>query len=429
MPLNALTGTRIRERRAQSGLRQADLARAAGLSPSYLNLIEHNRRKVAGPVLARIAAALGVTPQTLEGDGDADLGAALREAAAGAALAVEVERAEEFAGRYPGWAALLAAQHRRMMQLERTVEALSDRMTQDPHLSATLHELLSATASVRSTAAILADTPDIEPEWRERFQQNLSDDTARLASGAEALVAYLDGVAAPETGIASPQEELEAWLAARGWNLPALEGVGDVAAVLAEAAELASQSARTLARGWLMQWAADAAAVPAATLCAAVADCGPDPMRLAHRLGAAPAVVMRRLAMVPDAAPGAGLVICDGSGTLLLRKPVAGFAVPRFGAACPLWPLFEALARPAQPVRAVIRMAGRGGRTVEAVALAMPDYPDGLDGPAVVRAAMLLLPLEAPEDTVREVGSSCRVCPRPGCAARREPSIMGEGTA
>ncbi|MCB1843770.1 MAG: hypothetical protein KDI09_12470, partial [Halioglobus sp.] len=30
----------------------------------------------------------------------------------------------------------------------------------------------------------------------------------------------------------------------------------------------------------------------------------------------------------------------DGSGTLTLRKPVAGFSLPRFGAACPLWPLY-----------------------------------------------------------------------------------------
>ena len=51
MPLTALTGSRVRERRLALGMRQADLARDAGISASYLNLIEHNRRRVAGDVL------------------------------------------------------------------------------------------------------------------------------------------------------------------------------------------------------------------------------------------------------------------------------------------------------------------------------------------------------------------------------------------
>ena len=44
MPRSTLTGTRIREKRTVQNIRQADLAREVGISPSYLNLIEHNRR-------------------------------------------------------------------------------------------------------------------------------------------------------------------------------------------------------------------------------------------------------------------------------------------------------------------------------------------------------------------------------------------------
>lgn len=427
MPLNALTGTRIRERRAQAGLRQADLARAAGVSASYLNLIEHNRRKVAGEVLARIAAALGVSVQALAGAGEADTVAALREAAAGAAaVPVEADQAEEFAGRYPGWAALVAVQHRRLMQLETAVEALSDRMTHDPHLSASLHELLSAAASVRSTAAILADTPDIEPDWRDRFQRNLADDSARLALGAEALVGYLDGVAAPETGIAAPQEEFEAWAEAQGWHLPALEEGADPARLLEGASHLASRAARDLARRWLEVYARDAAALPLAPLQAAVADLGLNPWRLADRFGADPAAVLRRVAVLPGQA--AGLVVCDGSGTLVFRKPVPGFALPRFGAACPLWPLYDALVRQLQPLGVRVVVAGRQAAGFDAWAWGAPAYPAGFDAPAVLRAHMLIVP--APDDgaQARAVGTSCRICPRAGCSARREAPIMAEGS-
>ncbi|MDP1576045.1 MAG: helix-turn-helix transcriptional regulator, partial [Cypionkella sp.] len=45
MPISALTGTRLRERRVALGQRQADLAETVGISASYLNLIEHNRRR------------------------------------------------------------------------------------------------------------------------------------------------------------------------------------------------------------------------------------------------------------------------------------------------------------------------------------------------------------------------------------------------
>ena len=66
MPLNELTGSRLRERRLALGMRQADLAAAAGISASYLNLIEHNRRRVAGDVLIRLAQVLGVEVGALE---------------------------------------------------------------------------------------------------------------------------------------------------------------------------------------------------------------------------------------------------------------------------------------------------------------------------------------------------------------------------
>ncbi|NJS38360.1 MAG: DUF2083 domain-containing protein, partial [Rhodobacteraceae bacterium] len=63
---------------------------------------------------------------------------------------------------------------------------------------------------------------------------------------------------------------------------------------------------------------------------------------------------------------------CDASGTLTFRKPTAGFPLPRFGAACPLWPLYAALGRPSQPVETVVEMAGQGGRLHRVLAWATP---------------------------------------------------------
>lgn len=432
MPMTALTGTRLRERRLAMGLRQAEVAKAAGVSASYLNLIEHNRRRATGEVLAALAQVLEVPVAALAEGAGSTLIEDLRVAAAsaGEGLRAEVDRVEDFAGRFPGWAAVVVALQRRGAGLERALEAMNDRMSHDPHLSASLHEVLSALSSVRSTAAILAETEDIDPEWRERFHRNLHVDSERLAAGAEALVAYLDGSdLADEQGILSPQEELEAWLAERGWHLPELEpGGAGVAAVQAEVAALASGAARVLARDWLDRAARDAALVPGAALAEARAALGGDPLRIAAAFGVEVGVVFRRLAVMPGSR--AGLVVCDASGTMVFRKPAEGFALPRFGSACPLWPIYAALGRPSGAVLAEVQTAGRGGRRFRTVSYCAVRYPDGAGGAELREASMLIEPMAAGDGggALQVVGPTCRICPREGCAARREPSILTAGS-
>lgn len=423
MPLSALTGTRLRERRLARGLRQADVAAAAGISASYLNLIEHNRRKVTPELADRLADVLGLDRAALEGGGAAALIEGLRSAAGRAhSVPAELDRLEEFVGRFPGWAGLVADLDGRVQGLERAIAALNDRMTHDPHLSQALHEVLSSLSSVRATAAILAETPDLSPDWADRFHQNLYGDSERLASGAEALVAYLDaGSTMAEQGIASPQEEVEDWLTRRGWAISDAELAGDMEG---EVATLASSAARTLARAYLVQAAADALALPESVLTAAVATDGTDALAIAGRLALEPALVMRRLAVLPTLA--LGLVVCDGSGTLTFRKAAPGFPLPRFGAACPLWPLYAALGRPQQPVESIVEVAGQDRRPFRVQAWCDTMRPAGPRGPELRRAAMLILPGVPGPGGALVVGSSCRICPRQDCPARREPTILSE---
>lgn len=428
MARSALTGSRIRERRGLSGVKQADLARAVGVSASYLNLIEHNRRRVGDALLGRIAEVLGVEVQVLAEGAEAALLDALRDAAAvggepGEGPVPEVERVEEFVGRFPGWAALLAARHGQVAVLERTVAALSDRMAHDPHLSASLHEVLSALTGVRSAAAILAETEDLEPEWRVRFQANLGADADRLARGAEALVAYLDGPAGQDTTLASPREEVEAWFGLKGYHLPEVEEGGAKAGARLVAEAFSAGSARKLAELAVTRYAADAAALPLGAFRAAVAAAGGDPGAVAAETGAELPTVLRRMAVLPEL--GAGLVICDGSGAVTFCKPAEGFAMPRFGAGCPLWPLYQALGRPMVPMRARLEMAGRNARRFMAYAICRPRGPAGFDAPQVSEATMLVVADEEP-GPAEAVGASCRICPREGCPARREPSILVE---
>ena len=423
----ALTGSRIREQRLLQGMRQADLASQAGVSASYLNLIEHNRRPVGAQILLRLARALGVETGALEAGAKGALVEDLRGAVAASGGSAELERLEEFAGRYPGWAGLVAAQFQRGAVLERTVEALNDRMTHDPYLSATLHEVLQALSSVRATAGILAENGDLDAGVRGRFQSNLHSDAERLAVGAQALVAYLDGSERPTEGITAPQDEVEAWIATYGWQVGDLDAE---ALVLLEAdiARLSSPGARVLAAAWLLQVSRDVAALPLATFRAALADVGPDPALLAQRFGVGILRVFRRLALMPGSP--FGLVICDGSGAMTFRKPVDGFSMPRFGAACPLWPVFDALSRPMTAVCAVVDMAGPMTPRFGVQAFCEVRPAGGFAGVQLREAAMLIWPLGGGAGDAGAgaaavpVGPTCRICTRGGCAARREPSIL-----
>ncbi|RFP85645.1 XRE family transcriptional regulator [Rhodobacteraceae bacterium 63075] len=432
MTERALAGSRIRQRRIAQGLKQAELAAHVGISASYLNLIEHNRRRIGGKLLTALAERLEVEPSLLAEGAERAVIARLSDVAERLGESADTGEAADFAARFPGWANLMIRAGRRVDELERNVETLTDRLTHDPHLAATLHEVLSTVTAIRSTASILNETKEIEPEWRDRFHRNMSEDAGRLAEGAQALVGFLDGAGDAQSEIGSPQEEVAAFLSAHGWHFPALEedreGAGQD--YVNGAPQLKSASARSIALKVLDCYAEDARKMPLDAARKAVEAQGPDPLALAQHFGADLAAVMRRLASLPEseAVRGLGLVVCDASGTMLLRKPAEGFAVPRFGAACPLWPLFSALNRPMVPLCERVMQPGRAGEEVhfEAYAVAQAVLGEGYNAAPLYEATMLIVPADPADEggRARPIGASCRICPRQDCAARREPSII-----
>ncbi|MEO0916005.1 MAG: short-chain fatty acyl-CoA regulator family protein, partial [Pseudomonadota bacterium] len=149
---------------------------------------------------------------------------------------------------------------------------------------------------------------------------------------------------------------------------------------------------------------------------------------LAQQTGAPLPLVFRRFASLgADQMPGGesyGLVSCDASGTLTFRKPLPGFDLPRYSAACPFWPLFAALQRPMTPLASTLIMSGRDETRFRVQAFAELHYPAGFDGPGITEAWMLIEPQVLGEGAATRVGTSCRICPEEGCVARREPSVF-----
>jgi hypothetical protein len=229
--LRAPIGLKIRERRKAIGRTQASLAAQVGISASYLNLIEANKRQIGGQLLRRLADALDVKLETLDGAAERRLAEHLQELNAEPLLrGREMTRASAFdlVGRHPEWARALITLYRAYQDQKQIVNALSDRLNQDPFLSATVHGMLSHVAAIRSTAEILASVDDLEAGQRGRFDQILDSESRQLAGVATKLAAYFDKA---QTRLRSltPSEEVDDLLWERNNYFPVLEeAAGDL---------------------------------------------------------------------------------------------------------------------------------------------------------------------------------------------------------
>jgi predicted transcriptional regulator len=215
----------------------------------------------------------------------------------------------------------------------------------------------------------------------------------------------------------------------KSWARPvSIWGAAPRVDALIEASKLLKTGpGRVLAKTVLDQYVEDARAMPLEEMRGLLSEHGPAPDVIAKITGQSLARVFRRLAMLPEDMSGpVGLIIVDGAGALLLRKPVMGFSTPRSGAGCTLWPVYDVLAQAARPMR---RILTQGNLRLNALAVAEDIEPAGFDTPALIRGYMLLLPLEGDggAQQTRTVGVTCQICPIDVCPARREPSILSHG--
>ncbi len=425
--VHSLIGPRIRERRRAQKISQVALAKHVGISASYLNLIEHNKRGIAGRTLNAIARELDMAPAELAEGADAGLIDTLTEAAGAAPSAgAEMDRISELIGRFPGWARVVGALAQRSEAQDRQLSLLSDRLAHDPYLAEAMHLMLSSVTAVHSTAGILSENADMAADQRSRFTGNLYDESVRLTETARDLVAYFDNPQERGVGGEETADQLHDFWANRGFHLTELEHSRIVDDALLSAM---NHIPRDEAMRSLSRYAEVAATLPLSSFAEDARNQRWDPLSLAHSTGAALTDVFFRLAHMPqqDGAPTFGLIECDASGGVLFRKELPGFPLPRLGGACPLWPLYRALSQPGQPTRAVLRTPSDEGFV--AWAISAPDGPTAYGLPPTCRSAMLFTAEGqlAPTDGAAleiEVGAQCRICPRQTCASRRAAFLL-----
>lgn len=435
---HSLTGSRIREQRQRLSMSQTKLAQNAGISISYLNLIEHNKRRIAGKILLAIARELNTPVTTLTEEADSELTGALHEAAGYMqGQAPEIQVLAEFAGRYPGWSGLLTSLYRRVRDQEHTVTALSDRLTHDPFLAESLHLMLSNITAIRSTAGILNSVDDIPGDQQSRFHAAIHTESKRLSDATQALSDYFDKSADQTGATATPEEELDQYLSANGYCFPDLDHPsareGDITVLLNNQTLLETTAARDLAEGAMHIYFEDAAAMPLEDFSKNAAICQYNPTILADTFKVSLHAVFRRLASLRRNgldAPELGLIMVNAAGHAFHRRPLSDFPLPRHGNACPLWPLYQCFSQPNLPAQDLIELPN--GKQFITLSVALPRTAPEFGARSDYQSAMLVFPQDqaakyAPwlcgQAVEEPVGTSCRICPRQECGARSESNI------
>lgn len=227
--MRAPIGFRISNRRKSLKISQVSLARSLGISPSYLNLIENNKRDIGGALLNRVAAQLDIDIDELAGRAEQKLLQDLEEAFADPmveSLPFRPDERRELVAQYPASATALARMHRAYAGAMANADAYADRLRSDPLLSQLLHQILSGITAVRSSAEILEEVSDLDDAERRRFLAAIGRDARTLSDVARNLIGQFETSSRNRRSV-SPAREIDDLIIERENHFPELEQVAD----------------------------------------------------------------------------------------------------------------------------------------------------------------------------------------------------------
>ncbi|MCJ8156961.1 short-chain fatty acyl-CoA regulator family protein [Sphingomonas sp. LaA6.9] len=436
-------GERLRALRQRSGLGQAAMATRLGISVSYLSQLENDDRPMTSAVLAALGRHYPRDLDAFEGDEPARRFAATRTALddplfADAPIAADmlarlVEQQPHFADRF---IALHTAYRRAEERLQMVEETMSSGVAGDTRLPWEevrdwFHEAGNYVDLLDRRAEALAEAigPG-EPAMIGRL---------RTAHGI-GIDAVPDAMSAPLRALdrrtrrlslspALPPESRRFMLA---HQLVAFEMEEEIAAIADNAALRSAEARRLLAIG-LANYAAGALLMPYERFRAAARSLRHDIDRLGQQFSVSFEQACHRLSTLQrQGARGIPFFFCrvDMAGNITKRHSATRLQFARFGGACPLWIVHEAVAIPdrilvqlaetpdglryVQMAKGLVKPSGSYARTPRRYAVALGCevqhagdfiYADGLD---VAGGAT-------------PIGISCRLCPRTDCDQRAFP--------
>ncbi|GAB3043174.1 short-chain fatty acyl-CoA regulator family protein [Stenotrophomonas tumulicola] len=444
-------GLRLTKLRTQHGYTQAQLAQALGVSASYLNQIERNKRPLTPAVQERLRDVLGELSGLFDADAPAALQDALGQTLRDLGLAdVSAHELRTLAGNLPQVSNALLDLHRRHLALREHAAALEFQLG-EPGAGMSL----PAGDQVRDFFNRMHNhIPELDElaeqlftEWglapghvAPRLRQLLADrhgvivEVAPLRAGrekrlfdAQARTLWLPDYLEP----GQQAFQMAAELALRGHG-------GQVDAVIARAG-FGDDERIAQARIGLSNYFAGALVMPYGPFLRAAEHNGYDIEQLAHQFGVGFEAVCHRLStLARRSAPGLPFffIRVDRAGNVSKRHSATDFHFSQVGGSCPLWIVYEAFNQPGRILTQTARMPD--GRRHFWLARQVSSGPVGHGQPRKTFAVALGCDLQHAERLVYangldiqrpgnsvSIGPGCRVCPREDCMQRAFPQLPG----
>ena len=408
-------GGRIREFRKQRGHKQSELATLVGISPTYLNLIEHDKRAVAGKLLSQFASILQVDRTQLLRGATAEVIEQLQQAARQMPLSndtptAELDDIELFTTRFPGWVNVLSHQAATQKRLESLIEGLSDRLSHDPVLSETIHIMLSNITAIRSISELLVVRGSMDAERQKSFIQSIFLESKRLSVSAEKLLEQFD----PAYSTLSEKHSDK--------NQPLS---GDKHKKTTQAATLSEQLKLPENVTSSQSFMAAQETITIEALKKSINAHHYQPFLIADHFELPARAVFYQLLCLSNKGdlPDYGLLEVDNAGGVLFRHEAGTMRLPSRSGACPRWPVYRALGLTGEPV--IQKLQFITGETYQAYAISSSRKRDYAQLVPVSQSVMLFHEVQGDEPAQRatpviDVGFHCSVCRHTNCTDRRE---------
>lgn len=440
-------GGRIRQLRRQKAMSQAKLAQDLGISASYLNLIEHNRRKLTVPLLLTLAQNFGLQIGDLTASDEQRLSGDLMELFADdlfGDIDLTNHDVKEFTNTSPAVARAIVLLYDKFRDIRENAPADTDASTQQRLASEQVSDFLQENGNSFQQLEGVAD--------------RLLGDIGHGPPGLERLCGYLINVFGISVDIRAMSESATRFdadllvltvsdtlpLSSRLFAISKCIGeqaAGSEIAELIGNATFSHGSVERLAKSALASYVAGAILMPYGAFLKAAQGCRYDVERLSLRFNVSFEQVCHRLTTLQK--PGASgvpfhLVRTDIAGNISKRFSKSGINIPRHGGACPRWNVYEAFM---QPGRITIQISQMPDNTrYFCIARTLTKGENRHDGDLKHMSIGLGCDLSQAHRLVysdgydlsnptriTRVGVSCRVCPHQNCASRAFPALNDLG--
>ena len=452
-PRKALLGNRIRRLRKERELTQQQMAERLGISPSYLNLIEHDERPITVALLLKLGQAFNVDLQELSDDAERRLALNLREVFADPGLAasdVDADEIRQLVASAPKAGRAVVELYRAWRTARDDAQALSLGLP-----SGTTKRIVLPTEEARDFFEARANNFPAVEQAADAFSRDAGLSPTELDRGLAARLSAKHGITVEIASLESAQDVLRRYdLASRklvlsellprpsrvfhlAYQLGLLE-CREVFDQVIAAAKLASKESETLCRVGLANYFAGAVMMPYATFLAGARSVRYDVEALMHRFRVSFEQACHRLSTLQrpdDAGVPFFFVRADSAGNVIKRFSAAGFHFSRFGGSCPRWVVHEAFGTPNLVRTQIARLPD--GATFFCIARTVERPGGGFHTPATRHAIGLGCDIARARelvyadgldlgrlDAATEIGVGCRLCERENCRQRAFPPLQ-----